>query len=202
MRKILFILALLAPSSANAQWLSVVGSRTAPASASDNFTGSVLGANWTISLGNFSVAANHFTGATAGNNFAWWNANSFASDQYSQVTITTVGVSQGIGVWARHQNGAVSGYLLACSSTTCSVYKATANSFVKNGADFSVTLTTGNTIKISAAGASTTTINVIVNGISLGTRTDSSSPWAGGAPGISSAGVSATLGGTWLGGSL
>src|SRR5215472_15392018 len=78
--------------------LCVVGSlfafpqKASAATASDNFqrANGSLGANWTaMSDGGLTISSNQAVGAASGNSGDMWAANSFTSDQFSQVTLTS-----------------------------------------------------------------------------------------------------------------
>lgn len=73
-------------------------------------------------------------------------------------------------------------------STHIIIYKATdTGSFSVSalGATFTVsTVSAGTTIGLSASGTSTVTLELFLNGVSQGTRTDSSSPYTTGQPGV------------------
>lgn len=72
--------------------------------------------------------------------------------------------------------------------TTLTIYKCTDSGtlgFAALGASFTISsVSVGDTIGISATGTSTTTLEAFLNGVSLGTRIDSSSPFTNGQPGI------------------
>ncbi len=77
-------------------------------------------ANWTIiGSGNFEVpnAANRLEGTVSGYNTAYWNADTFAADQYAQVVVTAAWLSEGVyaGPAVRCQTGADTSYHIDCN---------------------------------------------------------------------------------------
>lgn len=75
--------------------------------ASDNFNraNGAVGANWTESTSNdgMNVVSNMVTSANAGSfdNAMFWNADSFANNQYAKITMTTISSTPYAGVIVR-----------------------------------------------------------------------------------------------------
>jgi len=103
---------------------------------------------------------------------------------------TGIGVSSnGTAVMVRiASDSSCSGYMLYFSNlTTLEFYKVTDSgsiSLVKMGASVTVGSMSSPTLKLTATGGATTTIEGFLNGSSIGTRDDSSSPYTSGQPGL------------------
>jgi uncharacterized protein YjdB len=142
--------------------------------------------------------------ANAKDLFAFWSANTFSNDQYSQATITggLSGGSQYVQIIVRATgtgDGRYSNYLFYTDGASGGGHTEVAKNI--NGAQttfrsFAVTFATGDIIKISAVG---TTITCYKNGVAIGSVTDSSLP--GGSPGIGVYGSTVTVD-NWEGGTL
>jgi len=175
-------------------------SGSTPASFTDTFirtdanpmsTTSSSGGTWTTGPGSLTdciIDANRLAGT------GFWSgaavaSPTFAANQYSEITLTNSTSQTFQGVYVRMQSASAAGYLAFCDSDTAIfLYKMTDSGTVdfttKLGATFTVsTLVAGDVIRLSATGTSTTTLEVFVNGISQGTRTDSTSPYTSGQPG-------------------
>lgn len=112
----------------------------------------------------------------------------FPANQKAASTINTLDPSQAnyVGVGVR-LDGTGDGYLAFAGSTTdptIYVQKSTAGVRATMGATFPYTFAMGDKIELDASGSSTVTLTLLINGVSQGTRTDSSSPFATGNPGI------------------
>jgi hypothetical protein len=144
-----------------------------------------------ISNGLFATVDNSF-------NCAYWNANAFTGNQYSQVRVGFAEPSKGPAV--RIQTGAVQQnfyYAKIDNTVSISIKKNVNGSFSTIGASFTVpALQSTDIIKLSAVG---TTLELFVNGVSQGTRTDSD--FTSGVPGIWNFQVLSPLD-DWEGGSL
>ena len=136
--------------------------------------------------------------------FAFWNANTFGNDQYSQVRIAG-GLSSGsqyVQIIVRASgtgDGSYKNYLFYTDGLAGAGHTEVAKNI--NGTQitfksFATTFATGDAIKISAVG---TTITCYKNGIALGTITDSSLP--SGSPGVGVYGNGVTVD-DWEGGSV
>lgn len=138
---------------------------------------------WTSGHGAFAdsqISSNDLTG-TASNSGARVLSPTFTANQRATITL---GSDNALGVLARMQstsNG--SGYaVLLANSTTVRIYRVTDSgslSFTPLGADITVsTVVAGNTLGIECSGD---TITALVNGASVGSRTDAT--YASGQPG-------------------
>lgn len=155
-------------------------------SASDTFqrADGGLGANWT----NWSwagaaapqIASLAATGNGGGTSGAYWAASSFTPNQVAQVTVGTVppgGSWTGVTV---RQSGTGTGYLGLWFAGQFYLFNENGTASPPQiGAAVAGTLSTGDTIGISAVG---TTITVLHNGTAVITATDST--YAAGNPGI------------------
>jgi PKD repeat protein len=160
-----------------------------------------IGGNWTTAPGcrDMQIISNGLF-ATVDNSFncAYWNANAFTGNQYSQVRVGFAEPSKGPAV--RIQTGAVQQnfyYAKIDNTVSISIKKNVNGSFSTIGASFTVpALQSTDIIKLSAVG---TTLELFVNGVSQGTRTDSD--FTSGVPGIWNFQVLSPLD-DWEGGSL
>ena len=72
-------------------------------SASDPFSGSSLGSNWTVNEGSFIESSGVCQLSATGTDYranAWWNAETFNPDQYAQCTVAAIGTN-GLGPCVR-----------------------------------------------------------------------------------------------------
>jgi hypothetical protein len=153
--------------------------------ATDTFTGSnndpINTSNWTTLLGSFVVFGNRAIGQVSVDSLAFWDADTFADDQYAQVTYTqnygyyagpVVRAAATRGYWARVE-----------SSTSITLYR------IDNSSSFnllqtigSLTIANGDVIRIEAEG---TTIRVYQNGTQRGTD-EVDATYSSGSAGIAS----------------
>jgi hypothetical protein len=111
----------------------------------------------------------------------------FANNQKSTIAFIS-GAASDISPAVRIQSSTNPACYLAffSSPTTCQIYKND-SSFGSTaiGAGYTVTsMTAGDTASLSATGTTTVTLELFRNGVSQGTRTDSSSTLTGGQPGF------------------
>ena len=145
-----------------------------------------LGANWSaVSDGALSIASQAVlgTGATAG---AIRTAETYTSDQSSQIQLTSTQLSGGqwVGPTVRTQNGGQSTYLGIYfwngGSPELRLYKRNAGTWIQLGSSYnSGPLPAGTTLQLNAVGS---TISFVQDGVTRLTATDTSV--TGGAPGI------------------
>lgn len=147
-----------------------------------NRAGPTLGSNWTTLT---STSAINITGsddaigtANDADSGAYWSANTFEDDQFSQATIA-VADDDGCGCLVRVQTGAETMYMLYTNDTVCQYYETTAGSFAQLGADVATNTVLGNVFKLRIAGD---TLTGSVAGADLATRTDATI--TSGRPGI------------------
>lgn len=146
----------------------------------DNFNRAALGSNWTLGINTVVISASTvIKGNTASaEHSAWWNANTFPSDHYSQDVVKLANTDGG-GPLVRHQSGANTFYVFLTDGTACHMYESTAGTFVQVGANYTNTLALNDVLKLDVTGS---TLTPSINGTPLATRTDSSI--TGGAPGV------------------
>ena len=147
----------------------------------DNFNraGPALGSNWTTGVSSVVISASTvITCSTGGGDgTAWWNANAFSGDHYSQIVYKTD--ADGGGPTVRYQSGADTFYELYTNNAVLQVYEVTAFTYAQLGADYANNPAVNDVFKLDATGS---ILTPSLNGTPLATRTDSSI--TGGAPGI------------------
>jgi hypothetical protein len=152
--------------------------------ATDNFNRASLGTNWTNSL--HSLVTNASTdvkgNTAAADNAAWWNADSFASNHYSEAKISNKAADG--GPVTRHQSGSVSFYLFDCATSSvsgnCGIYRCDSSAFTLLGASFNSNANSvGDAFRLDSTGS---THSAIIRGSTITTRTDAT--YTGGAPGL------------------
>lgn len=140
--------------------------------ATDNFNrddANPIGGNWTTitGVGDIQLSGNACAGTSASSdNAAYWNADSFANDQYAQIKKLTTSNDHGPLVRGATNNC----YIADTYSTAVDIWKNVAGSWSQVGSSISITLSANDVIKLTVT---TTTLEVFQNGISRGTRTDS-----------------------------
>ena len=186
--RLLVVCALLVPVFALAQ-------KALAATAADNFNraNGSLGPNWTdISDGGLAIVSQAAAGtASAGVSGDIRTAESYTSDQYSQVAVTSTQLtgSQWIGPMVRAQNGGQNAYVGIYywnnGSPDLMLFKRISGSWTQLGGTYSSgALAAGTQLQVKAAGS---TISFLQNGVQRITATDTS--LSGGAPGIMSYGT-------------
>lgn len=168
--------------------------------AADNFNRSdgALGSNWTgiTSFSGMEIVSNEARTGEGGYKFAFWNAEGFGDDQYSEAV-------------ARNGTNAESGVIVrAIAEDKCYFFDFSTNSgnaflFVLDGSftllqSFGAVASVGDLLKIEAIGNA---IKCYVNGVQVGTTTNDStlasgSPGIGGARGIEDGAVDDWVGET------
>jgi hypothetical protein len=147
------------------------------------------GGNWNSGVGPaaaINLNSNAAQGPSGSSGLARVATPAFANNQKSTITLaaTVIEVAPAVRIQGSADCSAYIAYLY--NDTTVKIFK-TDSSFgsVQIGADYTISaVAAGNTLGISASGKSTTTLEVFRNGVSQGTRTDSSSPYTGGQPGL------------------
>jgi hypothetical protein len=175
----------------------------AAASGSDDFNRADgrLGASWTdIGDGGLSISSQAVTGSSGGTAGDIRTGETYTSDQYSQVEITSTPLTGGqwIGPAVRVQNGGQNTYLgiyfWNSGSPVLRLYKRSAGSWIQLGNSYNCgPLAAGTKLKLMAVGS---TISFLQDGVQRISVTDSS--FSGGAPGIVSYG--AATADNWSGG--
>jgi hypothetical protein len=159
--------------------------------ASFSFTGSngdPLGSNWTIATGMTApvIQDNAARAGTAGaNNGAYWNANSFDSDQYAQVRIL-IAADRYQGVILRHGTNYYTAYVRDASRVRIARYDGGAGTVLTT---ISTPVANGDTFKAQIIG---TNISLYINGAYVGSYNDAGSSITSGFPGITMYGIDAT----------
>jgi len=164
----------------------------------DNFNraGPALGSNWTNGINSLVISASTIVVGNTGaaENTAWWNANTFPSDHYSQAVIKAD--VDGGGPLVRHQSGANTFYGCDTDGTGLQMWEVTAGTFVALGAAYANNTSVNDVFKLDATGS---TLTPSLNGTPLATRSDSSI--TGGAPGIHCFSTAMSFD-DWLGGPI
>lgn len=170
-------------------------------SVSDNFNGSNesplvtcpgsprSGTCWATATGDNSVEilTNQIMGITTSRNAEHWVGNDFSGypNQCAQVTVKTVS-TWGTGVVVR-ANAASNSYYLFTGQATPGYYelgKVTAGVYAAIGASYAITPAANDVVKLCVTGSSTTVLTPYINGSAQATRSDSSSPFTTGSPGV------------------
>ena len=197
---LLLVLSLLfVPQFAFAQKSLAAG----PTSASDNFNraNGPLGANWTdISDGGLAISSNAVIGKAAALTGDMWTANTFTSDQYSQVQVTSTQLSGGMWVGpavraqASGQTAYVGIYYWNSGSPVLELFKRISGGWTQIGSTYSSgALAAGTVLEVAAVGSK---VSFLLNGSTVISVTDTSV--TGGAPGIMA--FSNATAGNWSGG--
>ena len=188
--------------SANVTNVAVSCATTTPGSDNFNRPNGSLGPSWTdISDGGLAIVSQAAAGtAASGVSGDIRTAESYTSDQYSQVTVTSTQLTGGqwIGPMVRAQNSGQNAYVGIYSwnngSPVLQLFKRSGSSWAQLGGTYnSGPLAAGTQLQVKAVGS---TISFLQNGVQRISATDSS--LSGGAPGIMSYGTGQV--GNWSGG--
>ena len=190
-------------SSANVSNVSVTCANNASGAATDDFNradGS-LGPNWTdMNDGGLAISSQQVVGTTSGTSGDIRTGESYASDQYSQIEITSTQLSGGqwIGAAVRAQNGGQNTYLGLYfwnnGDPDLMLFKRINGGWTQLGSTYaSGALAAGTQLELTVTGSNLTFLE---NGVARITATDSS--LTGGAPGIMAFGTPAAD--NWSGG--
>ena len=116
-------------------------------------------------------------------NYAFWSADGFSEDQYSQVTMVNIGNWNGVIVRAKAD---VDEFYLAIvtSDHTYSIYVRTASGYTDLADGFAETWSPGDIVGLEASGSGPVNLTLLKNGIPVLTYTDSTYSITGGSPGI------------------
>ena len=175
--------------SANVTGVAVSCTTNTGTSASDDFNRADggLGANWTaVSDGGMAIASQQVTGTVGKTTGDLWAANTFTSDQFSQVQVTSTPLSGGqwVGAAVRMQGSGQTGYVglynWNSGSPVLEIFKRSGGGWAQlSGAYSSGPLAAGTQLQLTAVGS---TISFWQNGVKRLSVTDSSI--TGGAPGM------------------
>lgn len=118
-------------------------------------------ASWTVAEGSFNVpsGANAVAAGTLFYCSAYWNADTFSADQFSQVVITAALLSDGIsygGPAVRHQSGAVTLYHAHTNGSSVYVGKSVAGTKSDLAGPISQTFAAGDVFKMEVSGTGAT----------------------------------------------
>ena len=190
-------------SSANVSNVSVTCATTASGTATDDFNraNGSLGANWTdMNDAGLAIASQQVVGTNNGYSGDIRTGENYASDQYSQIEITSTQLSGGqwIGAAVRAQNGGQDTYLGLYfwnnGNPVMMLFKRLGGGWTQLGSTYaSGALAAGTQLKLMAVG---NTLSFLVNGVERIAVGDSS--LTGGAPGIMAFGTPAAD--NWSGG--
>jgi hypothetical protein len=172
------------------QYSGVTSATTlAGVAASDNFNraGGGLGANWTKppASQNNLVIVNNQVGVDVedSHNYAFWSANSFGQDQYSQVLICNVGPWNGVIV--RAQSLTDQFYLaLVFGSNDYRIYLRKDGFYYLLSSGNTETWVPGDIVGLEAVGLNPVQLTLLRNGNPVLTYTDATENLVGGSPGI------------------
>lgn len=160
-------------------------SSTSSLPAIDNFNrsnSSTLTGSWITLTGAIQITSNEVTGNSADSStvpVAYWNADTFPTDQYAEVTYTAVsGDGSGAGVSLRIHSGTTGPYHYLCAASNTAVNIGR----IINGASYSslnttaVAFTIGDVLRCEVSGTgATVTITAKKNGSLVLTATDTNS---------------------------
>ena len=176
-------------ASANVTNVAVSCASNSATSAADDFNRADggLGPNWTpIADGGMAIASQQVTGTVGATTGDIRTAESYASDQYSRVEVTSTQLTGGqwVGPAVRVQSGGQDGYLGIYywnnGTPQLRLYKRTAGSWVQLGSSYnSGPLAAGTPLELMAMGSK---VSFLANGVQRISVTDTS--FTGGAPGI------------------
>jgi hypothetical protein len=132
---------------------------------------------------------------TAAVNLEYNTGAVFPTNQKSAITthLNTGTSYSGPGV---RLDGAGNGYIILAGNITDAniyIYKITTGTPVQLGSAIPYTWMVDDKLEMDASGTSTTTLTLYINGVMNTTRTDSSSPWTSGNPGVVAYGTTGTI---------
>jgi len=170
--------------------IAVIGANGGGVSFTDDFNRaneSPIAGNWETNIGSFngaSLISNRIIG-TGGNWLARvaTSAATFPADQ-SASTVLLAGNEGFVGAVVRIQSDGSCYAASYLGGGSARIYKFVGTSATTPFSDYTATFSSGDVLKISATGSGSVTLTLYQNGSSLGTRTDSSSPYNSGQPGI------------------
>ena len=175
--------------SANVTSVAVTCTTNSGSSASDDFNRADggLGPNWTaISDGAMAISSQAVIGKAGATTGDIRTAETYPSDQYSQVAVTSTQLTGGqwigpaVRLQASGQNGYLGIYFFNFGSPELRLYKRSGGNWTQLGGAYSSgPLAAGTQLEVTAVGS---TISFLVNGVQRLAVTDST--FTGGAPGI------------------
>jgi len=170
-------------------------------SAYDNATraNGAVGSNWNAQNGAINVSSNQFVGTGSSNNAAFWNVNSFAAPQFSQLTITAYnGTTDFYGPSVLMSGGGAGAKSYNCLADTTTIFlQRTSGTTNTNLTNTAITGNPGDVVRLETDGAGNLTC--YLNGVSKLTANDTT--YTSGSPGRLLSGSVATAK-NWSGGNL
>jgi chitodextrinase len=116
-------------------------------------------------------------------NYAFWSADTFSEDQYSQVTMVNIGNFSGVIV--RAKAGVDEFYLgFVTGDHTYNIYVRTASGYSNLADGLTEIWSPGDIIRLEASGSGPVNLTLLKNGIPVLTYSDSTYNITGGSPGI------------------
>jgi hypothetical protein len=160
------------------------GTVTAPGTVADDFerADGGLGTNWTQALANALTISGGAAIGGSGERGAVWNADDFADDQFSQITLRTWHTGW-IGAFVRRPlTGDPGGYLAIYYNGNIILY-ARSTSWHQR-ATVAQACAAGDTLRLVATGSSPVALTVYHNGVEKISHSESSYLYTGGQPGL------------------
>jgi chitodextrinase len=146
-----------------------------------------LGANWTKppASENNLVIVNDQVGVDVENshNYAFWSADSFSEDQFSQCELVNLGSWNGVIVRAKASTDEFYLGFYNNGNGHCDIYARTSFGYTLLISD-AAAVSPGDIIRLEASGPGPVFLTLLINGIPVGTYTDSAYNITGGSPGI------------------
>lgn len=177
--------------------------------ATDNFTRSNEsplsgGGNWTAcvsGVAGINLTSNQATGAESASGCRMYNGASFSADQYAKITFAAVASGNYLGLSLRG-DGAGNYYDVAADNGVAFIRKASSGS-PSTLTSVSQVFIAGDILYLEVVGSSPAVLTLKLNGTTIGTYSDSSSPFTTGKPGLASYNNSATTTASfWEGGNI
>jgi hypothetical protein len=169
-----------------------------------NRVNGAVGSNWTTITGLSApqISGNQVLGQVGTQQAAFWNANTFAADQFAQVIVSNQGsqpTANGTGVWCRASGG--NGYLFQASNNVLQIFKYANPTFTQLGSNVAATVVGGDVLRFECSG---TTLKGTQVGSASNSITQTDSTFTSGSPGIWITGPSGTPPSedNWSGGNL
>jgi hypothetical protein len=164
--------------------------------ASDSFTGAdgtllaTHDANW-AAISGFTITNAEIAGGACGPTADWgligarYSTSDIDASQILHKGVSNANYAKQVHVRAGASTAGYSAYAQASGANFTSVIILKNGTYATEGGAFSVAIGTDFTLKIAAAGTTTVTVTVYVDGTSVKTWDDSSSPIGAGNPGFS-----------------
>jgi hypothetical protein len=176
--------------------------------ASDNFNradANPIGGNWTTSgnLAAMRLLSNQVKGSTTGTCGAYWNADAFNDDQYSQIKGVSATYQNTWGPSVRVAAGGteICYFFRYQTSTTLRVYKINGGSASQIGSDYSNTYVQNDILRLEVSGQDASAVlTPYINGVAQATRAGSAG-FNSGSAGIRQAAATQLMD-DWGGGNL